>query len=208
MKRILMAVLCILLFTGCTKPEQPAEPTPGSTKINEIYTALPEENTFEIIDQERLTALIEHGTAVVFLGFPECPWCQAYVPFLDEVVRDAGTQVFYYNIYKDKTDDREYYDHVAELINARDNTILAYDNDGKLRIYMPLVLFVQQGEIIGYDNETCMLDSREIKPEEYWTEEKIGALKEKLAEYAKVIAETRKENDSHGCNDDCTVEVK
>lgn len=208
MKRILMAVLCILLFTGCTKPEQPAEPTPGSTKINEIYTALPEENTFEIIDQERLTALIEHGTAVVFLGFPECPWCQAYVPFLDEVVRDAGTQVFYYNIYKDKTDDREYYDHVAELINARDDTILAYDNDGKLRIYMPLVLFVQHGEIIGYDNETCMLDSREIKPEEYWTEEKTDTLKEKLAGFAKVIAEARKENDSHGCNDDCTVEVK
>ncbi|MBQ6452427.1 MAG: thioredoxin family protein [Solobacterium sp.] len=208
MKRILMAVLCILLFTGCIKPEQPAEPTPGSTKISEIYTALPEENTFEIIDQERLTALIEHGTAVVFLGFPECPWCQAYVPYLDEVVKEAGTQVFYYNIYKDKTDDREYYDHVAELINARDDTILAYDNDGKLRIYMPLVLFVQQGEIIGYDNETCMLDSREIKPEEYWTEEKIGALKEKLAGYAKVIAEARKENDSHGCNDDCTVEVK
>ena len=181
MTRILMAVLCILLFTGCIKPEQPAEPTPGSTKISEIYTALPEENTFEIIDQERLTALIEHGTAVVFLGFPECPWCQADVPSLDEVVKEAGTQVFYYNIYKDKTDDREYYDHVAELINARDDTILAYDNDGKLRIYMPLVLFVQQGEIIGYDNETCMLDSREIKPEEYWTEEKIGALKEKLA---------------------------
>ena len=208
MKRILMTVLCLLLFTGCIQPEQTAEPTPGSTKISEIYTALPEENTFEIIDQERLTALIEHGTAVVFLGFPECPWCQAYVPYLDEVVKEAGTQVFYYNIYKDKTDDREYYDHVAELINARDDTILAYDNDGKLRIYMPLVLFVQQGEIIGYDNETCMLDSREIKPEEYWTEEKIGALKEKLAGYAKVIAEARKENDSHGCNDDCTVEVK
>ena len=208
MKRILMAVLCILLFTGCTKPEQPAEPTPGSTKINEIYTALPEENTFEIIDQERLTALIEHGTAVVFLGFPECPWCQAYVPFLDEVVRDAGTQVFYYNIYTDKTENREFYDHIAELINERDDTVLAYDNDGKLRIYMPLVLFVQQGEIIGYDNETCMLDSREIKPEEYWTDEKIGALKEKLAGYTKVIAEARKENDSHGCNDDCTVEVK
>ena len=53
-----------------------------------------------------------------------------------------------------------------------------------------------------------MLDSREIKPEEYWTDEKIGALKEKLAGYTKVIAEARKENDSHGCNDDCTVEVK
>ena len=36
-----------------------------------------------------------------YLGFPECPWCAAYVPYLNEVAKDNDVRkVYYYNIIK------------------------------------------------------------------------------------------------------------
>ncbi|MCH4207288.1 MAG: thioredoxin family protein [Solobacterium sp.] len=167
------------------------------------YTGLDEDNVFYIGDHDSLTKMLAHGTGIVLLGFPECPWCQAYVPQLNDAVKSAGTQVMYYNIHVDKTEDTAFYQQVAETINAWDDSIIQYDNDGNMRIYMPLVLFVSNGELIGYDNETCMEDSDVISPEDYWTADKKAALSEKLTGLATQIADLQAANDSSGCDTGC-----
>ena len=43
-----------------------------------------------------IVKILEHGTGVVYLGFPECPWCQAYVPMLNEVADIEGLEKIYY----------------------------------------------------------------------------------------------------------------
>ena len=40
--------------------------------------------------------ILKHGSGVVYLGFPECPWCKAYVPMLNDVAKSVGVEKIYY----------------------------------------------------------------------------------------------------------------
>ena len=195
MKKLLTAVMCLVLLTCCSgKTEQ-------KKNAADEYTQLEKENVYEYAPQEDILAMLEHGTGIVFFGFPECPFCQAYVPMLDEAVKDTGLKVLYYNIFDDRKENTEFYQKAVSLLDGQ----LDYDSDGKPRIYVPDVTFVVSGEIIGHDNESSLIDSSKVKPEEYWTAEKIEELKTKLHELAVKTAEAKAEKDKEGCGDGCKV---
>ncbi len=210
MKKILSCILAMLLCAcgGTSASSYNVETSKASVSLQEFYPDMPQENNFTIIDKEDLKPFIEHGTGILFLGFPECPWCQVYLPMAQEILSENGAMAKYYNIYTDKKEDRPFYDEIAALIAERNDTegdYVFYDNDGKQVIYMPLMLFIDEGEIVAFDNETCMEDSSVISPEEYWTQEKIDALKERLRAYVEDICEEMEDNDAKGCDKGCEV---
>lgn len=203
MKKIVLLLCMLLVLAGCTKPAT-------EKKITDEYTQLKSGEVFYYGNKEDLQDYISHGTGILFLGFPECPWCQAYLPVLEEILKENEMECMYYNIYTEKKEDRDYYDAVASLLMSQNDTsedIIQYDSDGKQVIYMPLVLFIQEGRIIAFDNETCTEDSSVISPEDYWTEEKLEALKDRLSQSVKVIKEAKAEIDAKGCDTGCKVET-
>ncbi|NCB34014.1 MAG: hypothetical protein EOM64_09100, partial [Erysipelotrichia bacterium] len=205
MKAISVFLACILL-NGCGTPapaSTAAASVPPSAAAEEEsltaqYTALPEDSVFYKADNESLMKMLQHGTGIVMIGFPECPWCQAYAPMLNEAAVSAGTKVMYFDIYGERKAQSDFYKQVAELINTWDPEIIQYDNDGNMMIYVPLVLFVSEGTLLGYDNETCTEDSDVIKPADYWTEEKKQALNEKLAGLSKTVSKLQAKKSSSG----------
>lgn len=210
MKKMLGFLFAILLCAcgGTPASSSQGEASKAFASLHESYPDMPQENNFAIMAKEDLKPFIEHGTGILFLGFPECPWCQAYLPMAQEILSDNEAMAKYYNIYADKKEDRPFYDEVAALIAERNKTMgdyVFYDNDGRQVIYMPLMLFIDEGEIVAFDNETCMEDSSVISPEEYWTQEKIDALKERLRAYVGDIREKMDENDAKGCDKGCEV---
>ena len=210
MKKILSCILAMLLCAcgGTSASSYNVETSKASVSLQEFYPDMPQENKFTIIDKEDLKPFIEHGTGILFLGFPECPWCQVYLPMAQEILSENGAMAKYYNIYTDKKEDRPFYDEIAALIAERNDTegdYVFYDNDGKQVIYMPLMLFIDEGEIVAFDNETCMEDSSVISPEEYWTQEKIDAFKKRLRAYVEDICEEMEDNDAKGCDKGCEV---
>ena len=210
MKKILSCILAMLLCAcgGTSASSYNVETSKASVSLQEFYPDMPQENNFTIIDKEDLKPFIEHGTGILFLGFPECPWCQVYLPMAQEILSENGAMAKYYNIYTDKKEDRPFYDEIAALIAERNDTegdYVFYDNDGKQVIYMPLMLFIDEGEIVAFDNETCMEDSSVISPEEYWTQEKIDAFKKRLRAYVEDIFEEMEDNDAKGCDKGCEV---
>ena len=46
-------------------------------KFAEEYTSVTKDNVFVYRSAEEIINILEHGTGVVYLGFPECPWCTA-----------------------------------------------------------------------------------------------------------------------------------
>ena len=196
MKKIFMAVLCLFLISACAQEEKKPE-----KNMADEYTELAKENVFVYAPQEDILAMLEHGTGIVFLGFPECPFCQAYAPMLNDAVKDTGLKVLYYNIFDDRLTHTEFYQKVVSLLDGQ----LDFDSSGKPRIYVPDVTFVIGGEIVGHDNESSLLDSSEVKPEEYWTAEKKEALHKKLQELAEKTAEAKTLKDKEGCDTGCKV---
>ena len=136
------------------------------------------DNVFLYRNASEIIRILENGTGVVYLGFPECKWCQKYVTYLDEVAKENDiTRIYYFNIYDARANNTEEYQQIVSLLEE----YLAYDEEGNKRVFVPAVVVVDGGEIVGFDDETS-LDTHDLDdPEEYWTEEEVNDLMDKLA---------------------------
>ena len=146
-------------------------------KFAEEYTSVTKDNVFVYRSAEEIINILEHGTGVVYLGFPECPWCTAYVPYLNEVAKANDVdKVYYYNILNDRKDNTDNYKKMVDILKD----YLKFDEEGNKRIYAPSVIAVKDGEILDFDDETAW-DTKDFDtPDEYWTEDEVKDLKDKL----------------------------
>lgn len=170
-------VACYLLFVDDGVPNVD-ETTKDNYKFSVEYTKVPMDNVFVYKTEEEIINFLETGTGIVYLGFPECPWCQSYVVYLNEVAKDSGIEKIYYLNVKDiRTNNTENYQKIVSLLSD----ILPNDENGNKKVYVPQVVFVKKGNIVAGDNETSMIS--EGTPLEYWTSENIANLKQKLVGY-------------------------
>lgn len=196
MKRIVSVMLAVLI-SGCSA--QVPENTQESDSFLSAYTELEDDSAFYEGDHDSVEKMLAHGTGILYFSFPECPWCQKYTPILADLATQADVRILYYDIHQDKEDDREWYDTIAAEIDGKESAISRYDNDGNRLIYMPLVLFLDEGTIIGYDDETCDISSSEYMPDTYWTAEKKEALSQKLLPLMEEVRSSQEEKNSGGC---------
>jgi len=175
----IVILLGVLLFMVLRKEE-----ITDAQKFAKEYTEVGEDNVFVYRNAEEVIKLLEHGTGVVYLGFPECPWCQTYAKYLNEIANEVGVdKIYYYNILEDRTNNTETYQKIVSLLGDT----LEYDDEGNPRIYVPNVSFHINGEIIGSDNETAKDTKGYEKPEEYWNEDEVKELKIKLTDYMQQV---------------------
>ena len=158
------------------------------------YSSVEVNNVFKYKTAAETEAILEHGTGVVFLGFPSCPWCQSYAKMLNDLAKEKGLkEIYYYNIHDDRENNTAIYQKFVQILGD----YLQYDNAGKKRIYVPNATFVIDGEIIGNDLETSK-DTLGLKdPNEYWTEEHVAAWKEKVGKLIDKLVEKQ------GCTTSC-----
>ncbi len=153
-------------------------------KFSKEYHEVTEDNVFVYRTKEEIIKILKHGTGVVYLGFPECGWCQAYVKILNEVAKEEKLeQIYYYNVLEDRSNNTKEYQEMVSILKEH----LQYDDEGNPRIYVPNVSFHVDGTIVGNDYETSK-DTHGLKePEKYWTKEEVEELKETLRGYMKKV---------------------
>lgn len=136
------------------------------------------DNVFVYRTLEEINKILKNGTGIVYLGFPECPWCKGYVPYLNEVAKKAKLdKIYYFNILKDRKNNTDNYKKTVELLKD----YLKYDDEGNKRIYVPAVIAVNKGKIVGFDDETSYDTKGYEKPEDYWKNEDLDGLKNRLS---------------------------
>jgi len=185
-KKLLLIIPLVLTFilVGCTKEEKETD----AEKFAKEYTTVTDDNYFVYRNIDEIIKILEHGTGVVYLGFPECPWCQAYVKMLNEVADIEGLEkIYYYNIYEDRKNNTDSYQKIVNIIGEH----LQYDDEGNKRIYVPAIIVVSEGQIIGFDDETAYDTKGFEKPEEYWTEQEVSDLKQKLTTMINEVLDNR-----------------
>ena len=163
-------------------------------KFKSEYTNVSDDNPFVYRSVDQIINILEKGTGVVYLGFPECPWCQAYVPYVEEVAKKVGIdKVYYFNIKEDRKNNTEEYQKIVKILD-----VYLSNDEGNKRIYVPAIIIVQNGKIVEFDDETSK-DTKGYKtPEEYWKNEDLDALKTKLEKSFNEIKSTVCKS---GCND-------
>lgn len=151
-----------------------------ASKFADEYTELTDDNVFVYASVDEIIDTLENGNGVVYLGFPECQWCQRYVVYLNEVAKKNNVdKILYYNIREDRNDNSENYLKIVDLLKD----YLQDDEDGNPRIYVPAIIFMNDGKIVGFDDETSLDTKGCSNADEYWTKDEIKDLKERLNEY-------------------------
>ena len=189
MKKIIIVIVCIVLFTQCHGKKEKAEAiidesgnhlwVKDSEKFALEYPLVGGDNIFVYRTAGQTAQILEKGTGVVFIGFKECSWCRLYAVFLHDVAIEMKMQrIFYCDIREDRLNNTEDYQRIVGILDG----LLQYDDEGRSRVYVPDVTIVDNGKIIGRDFETSKVTLGYETAEEYWNEERVTALKERLSE--------------------------
>ena len=188
-KRIIILVSVIILFMiGVVSLvlflKKDKKTASDMEKFSAEYHEVAKNNVFVYRNIDEIINILEKGIGIVYLGFPECKWCQRYTKYLNEVAMDMGiSKIYYYNIREDRKLNTENYQKIVSILE----NYLQNDEEGNKRIYVPSVIALKKGEIVGFDDETAW-DTKEFEtPDEYWNTDEVKDLKEKLE---KMIADT------------------
>ena len=170
-----------------------------------------EDNAFVYKSAEEIIEIIESKTGLIYLGYSNCPWCRNAVNVLQHV--NAG-KIYYLDmtnhrdtyevinnvITKTKDGTKEYYRQMELL----DETLMDYELSdgikvGEKRIYVPMVIGVKDGEIVGYHIDVVDLDEGQ-NPFDSLTNKQQSKLKLIYDEInAKVNDDMCTFDDNHGC---------
>lgn len=187
---ILIAVIVIIaIVVGffAFKKEEQATPKTDALKIKEEYALLndtvnesvnknyptvnlKDNNPFVYKNEEEIIELLKNKTALIYFGFPKCPWCRSMLPVLESAASETNiVSIAYLNIY-DIRDTKELdennkvittkegtsnYYKILELLKDKldDYTLQTKDgktiNTGEKRLFAPTVVAVRDGVITG-----------------------------------------------------------
>lgn len=147
------------------------------------------DNVFTYKTGRDVLEIMNTGTAVIFFAFPENDWSHTYASLLNEVAIYYGVdEIDYYNFYTDRGLNNSYYENIVKQLTA----YLPIVDTGAQNIYAPTVVFVKDGEIIAYDDETSIVGGNDTV-DNYWTTEKKEAKKVELGVYFKKFLEDTEE---------------
>lgn len=165
-----------------------------SLTFSREYPDVSENNKFEYITIEETLEIINKGTGIIYFSFPSCPWCQAYAPVLDEVIREQGIEnVYYYNPKEIRANNTDQYKRLVELVGD----YLEDDKDGNKRLYVPHVFAIKDGKVVGENNSMSTMSGN---AKEYFTEQKRAELKNELNTIiSKFSGSCNDTSDSKGC---------
>lgn len=175
---VILIAIIIFLLVGNKNEEQTVKS--DAEKFSEEYTLVDKDNKFRYANIDEVIDTLEDGTGVVYLGFPECKWCQQYTVYLNELAKDRNIpEIMYYNIREDRQGNTKNYQTIVNLLKD----YLPEDEEGNPRVYVPAVIFMSNGKILGFDDETAYDTKGYDEPSEYWTKERVDNLKDKLNSY-------------------------
>lgn len=184
---VLLVVVCLVWKKIVTKDSS----IPDNIRFSKDYAQVSEDNIYKYASKKEVLSAFDSEKAVVFFGFPECKWCQAYVKLLNDIAKEYGVnEILYYNIKYDRSKNTKFYKQVQELTKD----YLQEDEEGIPRMYVPDVYFIKDGKIIGHNNDTSMISKMEL--EEYYTKENTEILENKLSNLFKEISNC---DDEKGC---------
>ena len=206
---ILCAVIAVIAYLNIKDLEKEIKVS-DSVKFKEEYEALNEDesyikldidknNPIVYADYDKLLEVIDNGTGIIYLGFPECPWCRNALPVLFDAAKENNVEIIYYmNILNERDsyvveDDELVYatdedgnekkgtEGYFKLLEALDehltDYIISFEGEeyevGEKRLYAPTVIFVRDGEVIGLHVST--VESQE-NPKEGLTEDQYDEL--------------------------------
>lgn len=190
---VLVAVIITLLVIFRKEIFKATKSIPDNERFYKEYTSVDVDNVYKYVTASETIELFKENQAIVLFGFKDCKWCQSYAPILDKVAKENGVETIYYcDIKKDRTNKTEEYNKLVDVLKNH----LYEDDNGQKRIYVPDVYFIKDGNIVGHNNDTSLIEG--AATEEYYSDSEKEKLENKLTELMKKVYESCAD-DKRGC---------
>lgn len=159
--KYIVILLFILLIIGVIYYKN------SSNNFSKLYN-VDKNHIFEKISPKAAVDLIKNKTGIIYLGYPDCPWCQKLVPLLNESAKENVVEKIYYiddfySMRPDKNENptnEEEYNELVKLLGSEIVELKSDENEYDI-IRVPVVLFVKNGKIVDYHKGTY--DGHELK---------------------------------------------
>lgn len=190
---ILCAALVVLAYLKLVNNNKASE---DSIKFKEEYETLnnkeaslgrkykelelSESNPIKYSNYDELLDIIENKTGIIYLGFPECPWCRTALPVLFEAAKENNIDTIYYLNIRNERDSyvvedgkltyaldgngneikgsEGYFKLLEALDEHLSDYVISVDGEtyevGEKRLYAPSVIFVRDGKVLGIQVST------------------------------------------------------
>ena len=140
-------------------------------------------NMFKYSYGSEIVDILNNKTGIIYLGFASNEWSKAYIKNVFDVFRlNNIKKVYYYDLQKDRAVASKYYRQLEKLLSD----YLYKLDTSDVKVFTPALLFVKDGKIMHYDDETSIMRSKDT-PSEYWTEERVNDFKGKIDSYLKEV---------------------
>ena len=156
---------------------------------------IPRRNPFVFVSGYQVYEMLTlpSGSGIIYMGFPECPWCRALIPVLLDAVNTSGYRgnIYHYNGLADRDilrlDDygeievvepgQPIYHYLVELLFDYLGPYLGLYDESIRRIYFPTTVFFNDGVIISVHLGTLPSHTRGW---DYLDDEQLEELKNAL----------------------------
>jgi len=150
-KLFVVAILVIFLLIGCTYGLTPTieseEENIAATFIEQFPEVNSEHSFVEIDEYEVVRKLRQEEKAIIFFGFEECPKCHHVAIALAEAAIDNELdRIDYFNPFDIRNRNTREYQEIVEFLAD----ILPDNEKGQPTLNVPLVVFIDEGEIVFY----------------------------------------------------------
>ncbi len=162
------------------------------------------DNPIKYVSAKEAIEVLKSDSAIMYIGAPWCPWCRNAVPVLFELAKKNEVETIYYvelddikstyevkngSLLKTKAGTDDYYEFLDAFGDRLSNYVLKDDegkeyDTGEKRVYMPYVVAVHDGEIVGDKVGTVTLDDGQDKYDKLTDEQHDELMKE----YGKLFA--------------------
>lgn len=182
MNKRLLLIICVAIIAAlgvffATKPHDISSPKPTTSQkstsdlsaamaFQAKYPLVPEDHHFVEINASQARDLLEKGSGLLFMGFPECPWCQQLAPLAANAAKQANLSAIYYlNIRTAKAEQPEAYAAIIQYLQE----YLPRDEAGEVRLSVPDVTAVQNGKVHArFMQERAGKNETITNAKEYW----------------------------------------
>lgn len=148
-------------------------------RFSKEYTTIDTDNPFVYVNSNRVLNILNNETGIILVGFSSNAWMQEYVRELYPVLKENNiTKVYYYDVIEDRTKKTKNFKQIEDLLSK----YLKITDMGAEYLFTPALIFVKDGKIINYDDETSLV-SFDMRPDTYWNEDAITSFHNKINTY-------------------------
>ncbi len=167
-------LIVAFIYLGTKNYNVPLKKMSDQESFNLEYEIIGD-NVFKYKSAKEILNVLDAGSAVIFMAYPENTWSKVYAKLLNDVANNNRLEeIYYYNFRLDRSNNNHYYESIVEKVHSY-LPVFDFKNDN---LYAPTLLIVKDGSILYYDDETAIVRGKE-DVDSYWSNDKK---KEKIVE--------------------------